>query len=74
MTLRQLGTNMTLLCFANKQILFSYETPVAAFVSGRGYLRTSKQHSRTTTKHVMQWLNGFHAEAVPQEAIDALCV
>lgn len=40
------------------EILFSYETPVAARVPGRGFVRTDKFYSKTTTKHINQWLKG----------------
>ena len=39
-------------------ILFSYKTPVAAFVPGQGYLRTNHKWSSTTTKHINKWLRG----------------
>ena len=37
-------------------ILFSYSTPVAALVPGRGWIRTSTKHSPTTTRHINRWL------------------
>ena len=39
------------------EYLFSYETPVAGFVPGEGYFRTSEQHSRTTTAHIGRYLS-----------------
>lgn len=35
-------------------ILFSYKTPVAAFVPGKGALCSLKKYSVTTSKHVNQ--------------------
>jgi len=35
-------------------ILYSYKTPVAAFVPGQGALCTSTKYSRTTSKHITQ--------------------
>lgn len=37
-------------------ILFSYSTPVGAYIPGLGWLETERKYSRTTTKHVSQWL------------------
>ena len=73
MTLRQLGSNMTLVCLHGKEIFFSYETPVAAWVQGRGYLVSTTYYSRTTRKHITTWLDGKRSAAVPQEEIDQLC-
>ena len=73
MTLRKLANNVTVVCYANKQILFSYETPVAAWLLGKGYYRTSKFFSRTTLRHVSQWLDGREAELVDQSFLDNLC-
>ena len=58
-------------------VLFSYKTPVAALVPGRGWVRTSAKYSSTTTKHVNRWLfnNVGRTDcvpSVPQEEIDEL--
>ena len=53
-------------------ILFSYETPVAALIAGKGYVRTATKYSVTTSKHINQWLDGVNAAIVPQVQIDAL--
>ena len=56
-------------------VFFSYMIPVAAFVPGRGYVRTSKKWSRTTTRHINAWLAGKRAEEVEevdQDVIDNL--
>lgn len=37
-------------------VFFSYGTPVAAFVPGAGYVRSNHKWSRTTSKHINQWL------------------
>lgn len=73
MTLRKLGSNVTLMCWDNKQVLYSYETPVAAWVLGKGYYRTTQYFSRSTSKHISQWLDGRSAEMVDQSYIDNLC-
>jgi hypothetical protein len=70
--LTPLARNMTQLATPTATILFSYETPVAALVPGLGYLRTDRHYSRTTSKHITQWLHGATAETVPQATIDTL--
>ena len=52
-------------------IFFSYKTPVAAFVPGKGYIRTEEYHSVTTSRHTNKWV-GPNAVKVPQAEIDAL--
>lgn len=37
-------------------VLISYTTPVAAFVQGQGFFRTTERYSVTTTRHVNKWL------------------
>lgn len=54
------------------RILVSYSTPVAAYIVGRGYVRTSFQHSKTTNSHIKQWLDGAECETVAQAELDAL--
>lgn len=78
MKLKPLGSNQTTIELADGTvILFSYETPVAAFVPGQGYCATHKYFSRTTSKHITQWLraNGSSGAAVslrPQSFFDNL--
>lgn len=73
MKIRKAGNNMTELSLTNgTDVLFSYETPVAAFVEGDGYVRTETRYSVTTSKHINKWLNGMVAREVPQSVIDAL--
>ena len=59
MELRQIKSNMTQLDFSSRgiSVLFSYETPVAAYCEDRGYIRTSTKYSVTTSKHINYWLN-----------------
>jgi hypothetical protein len=77
--LRQLGSNQTLLRFVKNngpmvEVLFSYERPVAGWSSNRGYMRSAKQYSATTARHIVAWLRSHNAvaETVSQETIDAL--
>ena len=60
-----------MLYYNGNEILFSYQTPVAAFVSGRGYVRTAKYFSKTTSKHINHWVDE-DAEIVSQEYIESL--
>ena len=59
-------------------VFFSYQTPVAAFIPGTGYLRTSQKWSRTTSKHINQWLRrmtgsgSYAATEVGQNVLDTL--
>lgn len=55
MKLNPVGSNQTEIEKANGvTVLYSYQTPVAAFVPGKGALCTSKKYSVTTSKHVNQ--------------------
>lgn len=72
MKINVIGANQTLVHLPVGTILFSYETPVAAYVSGRGYIRTAVKFSKTTSKHINQWLGGANAEVVPQIMIEDL--
>jgi hypothetical protein len=73
MKLDKTGPNTTELTLANgTTVFFSYKTPVAAFVSGRGLLRTDTRYSVTTSKHLNQWLDGRDATEVPQAELDSL--
>lgn len=38
-----------------REILLSYGVPVAAFIPGRGYVKTERKYSVTTSKHA----NGY---------------
>ena len=60
-------------------VFFSYKTPVAAHIPGKGYVRTDQHYSQTTSGHIPKWLalrtgmfKGNGAETVPQSEIDAL--
>ena len=56
-------------------VLFSYSTPVAALVPGKGWIRTEAKYSTTTTKHINSWLRdncGGTVQTVPQWDLDQL--
>lgn len=65
------ASNMTILGVGDAEILFSYRTPVAAFIPGNGYVRTDKFHSTTTSKHINRWI-GPNAEVVSQDYLENL--
>ena len=75
MKLKQIGSNQTEIEQANGVIvLYSYSTPVAAFVPGKGGLCTTTKYSATTSKHigaaVKRW--GCRRTDVDQGVIDQL--
>jgi len=78
MKVQPIGSNQTQVSLADgTEVLFSYATPVAALVPGKGWMRTEKTHSVTTTKHVNRWLtNNASTYAtvalVPQWDLDQL--
>ena len=72
MTWTRVGSNQTVTVLPTGTVVFfSYATPVAAFIPGRGYLRTATLYSRTTTKHINRWVDNC-VEVVPQDVIDDL--
>ena len=72
MQLTPIGSNMTEVETADARILFSYRTPVAAYVFGEGYVKTSTWYSTTTSRHINKWLQGVNADTVDQEMLDSL--
>ena len=81
--IKQLGANKQEIHLSDgRTILFvSYETVVAGLVPIFDkelkthidtYVRTEVNHSRTTQKHITQWLEGVKAEEKPQEYFDNL--
>jgi hypothetical protein len=74
MKLKTIGSNQTEVIRGNVTLFYSYSTPVAAFVPGRGALVTSTKYSRTTSKHITQCVARWGATRteVTQAEIDAL--
>lgn len=53
MKIKSIAHNQTEVTMKNGDVLFfSYETPVAAFISGRGIVKTSMKWSPTTSRHI----------------------
>lgn len=73
MKVKSLAKNQTEISTGTGLVIFiSYETPVAALVPGRGFIRTDKKWSNTTTRHITLWLDGKEAQIVPQSELDDL--
>lgn len=78
MKLLKIGKNMTELQYMDGVIvLYSYQTPVAAFIPHNkiGFTHfyvTSRKFSRTTSKHIKKWLGPVIYEEKPQEFFDSL--
>ena len=56
MQLTPIASNMTEVETSKARILFSYRTPVAAYIFGEGFVRTEKWWSVTTSRHINKWM------------------
>ena len=74
MLLTPIASNMTEVETSEARILFSYRTPVAAFVFEEGFVRTDKYWSVTTSRHINKWIGGkdVPAKEVAQTYLDNL--
>ena len=72
MQLTPIASNMTEVETSEARILFSYRTPVAAYVFGEGFVRTEKWWSVTTSRHINKWIDGVPAKEVAQTYLDTL--
>ena len=72
MQLTPIASNMTEVETSEARILFSYRTPVAAYVFGEGFVKTEKFWSVTTSRHINKWLDGEVATEQPQTYFDNL--
>ena len=71
MQLTPIASNMTEVETSEARILFSYRTPVAAYIYGEGYVKTEKWWSTTTSRHINKW-GAKDAKEVPQALLDNL--
>ena len=73
MKLSQIGSNQTEITTARgNRVLYSYETPVAAWTE-QGAFRTSTKYSVTTSKHINAYLGGKDVgKEVDQAWLDGL--
>ena len=72
MQLTPIASNMTEIETDDARILFSYRTPVAAYVYGEGYVRTEKWWSVTTSRHINKWIGNCTTKEVSQTYLDKL--
>ena len=56
MQLTPIASNMTEIETDSARVLFSYRTPVAAYVFGEGFVRTENWYSVTTSRHINKWI------------------
>jgi hypothetical protein len=56
MRIKPIGKNMVELNVDDKRVLFSYETPVACHIPGKGFFKTAEFFSTTTSRHIDKWL------------------
>ena len=77
MQLVPLASNMTEVETDLGRVLFSYRTPVAAYVYGKdgfggGFVRTKKWWSVTTSRHINKWIDNCTVREVSQTYLDNL--
>ena len=72
MQLTPIASNMTEIETDDARILFSYRTPVAAYVFGVGYVKTDKWWSVTTSRHINKWTDNCTVREVSQTYLDKL--
>ena len=71
MQLTPIASNMTEVETSEARILFSYRTPVAAYIFGEGFVKTDKFWSVTTSRHINKW-GARDAIDIPQSGLDSL--
>jgi len=73
MKLKVIGPNQTEVSYpSGVRALFSYNTPVAVYLPGRGFIVTSGKHSRTTTRHIGAWVGSAETSTGTPEEIARL--
>ena len=73
MQLTPIASNMTEVETSEARILFSYRTPVAAYVFGEGFVKTEKWWSVTTSRHINKWIGkDVTTKEVSQTYLDKL--
>lgn len=73
MTVNRSEPNKMEITVGDYKVFVSYQTPVACIDlrNGQAY-RTTTTHSKTTSKHIAQWLRGRTFIACPQAMFDDL--
>ena len=77
MQLTPIASNMTEVETSEARILFSYRTPVAAYIFGEGFVKTDQFWSVTTSRHINKWLKDGNEDLpeckeIPQARLDSL--
>ena len=77
MQLTPIASNMTEVETDLGRVLFSYRTPVAAYVFGKdgfggGFVKTDKWWSVTTSRHINKWIGNCTTKEVSQTYLDNL--
>ena len=76
MRLTPIAANQTEVETADARIFFSYSTPVAAYVFGRGFVRSQEFFSTTTSRHINKWIGtdskSDTTEKVSQDFLNSL--
>ena len=73
MKLTPIAANQTSVTFNDgTEVFISYKTPVAAYLPSKGYVKTEKFYSVTTSRHINKWLEGVNATEVSQDILDNL--
>ena len=73
MQLTPIAANQTSVTFNDgTEVFFSYKTPVAAYLPDRGYVKTEKFYSVTTSRHINKYLGALNYSQVEQETINNL--
>ena len=71
MQLTPIASNMTEIETKDARILFSYRTPVAAYIFGEGFVKTEKYWSVTTSRLYYKRC-ARDAKEIPQSRLDSL--
>ena len=70
MKLTPIAANQTQISLNNgTEGFFSYKTPVAAYLPEKGYVRTEKFWSVTTSRHINKWLKDVNNVTEIDQAI-----
>ena len=68
MKLTPIAANQTSVTFNDgTEVFFSYKTPVAAYLPEKGYVKTDKFYSVTTSRHINKYLPTKDVPTVSEE-------
>lgn len=72
LSINSIGSNQTELHIDDLTVLFSYSTPVAYCIDGKGYFKVDEFYSVTTSKHINKWLDGRKFTLVTYDSLRQL--